>query len=131
MADKSERTPAGIDSRIARDALRAELTARGHDVASDTFGVSRDVYIVGPNDLARALFHFDEDAAEAAMSMCRSSGSWAHGMPPRFAVLPASQADSPSLEMLEQMRAVALFYDIDGDTASFPELDRLLTEHLG
>ena len=64
------------------------------------------------------------------MTMYRSSGSWAAGMPPRFAVLPATESNSPSLEMLEQMRAIPLFYDVDDGHVTFSELDRLLAEHI-
>jgi len=99
-------------------------------VASDTLGTRSDLYVVGSNDLAKALFHIDDDADEAAVTMY-GSGSWAAGMPPRFAVLPATQSDSPSLEMLEQMRAVPLFYDVADGKVTFRELDRLLTEHVG
>ncbi len=99
-------------------------------MGSDTLGHRRDLYIIGRNDLAKALFHFDDDAGEAAMTMYRSSGSWAAGMPPRFAVLPATESNSPSLEMLEQMRAIPLFYDAADGCVTFSELDRLLAEHV-
>ena len=121
-----ENTGARTDSSAARDALRAELVARGHRVASDTLGLRPDLYIIAPNDLAKALFHFDDDAGEAATAMYRSSGSWVAGMPPRFAVLPAIESNSPSLEMLEQMHATPLFYEAEGGHVTFCELDRLL-----
>jgi len=120
--------PAGLAA--ARDALRAELTARGHRVASDTLGLAPDLYIIGPNDLAKALFHFDDDAGELARSMYRGSGSWAKGMPPRFAVLPAAESGNPSFEMLEQMRAIPLLYDAKAGQITFRDLDGVLAEHV-
>jgi hypothetical protein len=118
------------DPTTVRDALRAELTARGHRVASDTLGLGHDLYIIGANDLAKALFHFDEDAGLLAQSMYRGSGSWVEGMPPRFAVLPAIESGNPSFGMIEQMRATPLLYDIDAGHVAFRELDRLLAEHI-
>ena len=115
---------------FVRQALRAELTTRGHRVASDTLGLAQDLYIIGPNDLAKALFHFDDDAGELARSMYRGSGSWAPGMPPRFAVLPAAEAGNPSFEMLEQMRAIPLLYDVKAGQVTFRDLDRLIAEHV-
>jgi hypothetical protein len=100
-------------------------------VASDSVGRGRDLYISGPNDLARALFHLSEDAGEAAMTLYGGSGSWTDGLPPRFAVLPVTQADSPYLEMLAQMRVAPLYYDDLEGRVSFRELDLLLSEHLG
>jgi hypothetical protein len=127
---KDMRTEAALDLGVVRDALRAELSSRGHEVASDTMGMRRVLYIIGVNDLARALFEFGTDAGDLAEAMYRSSGSWAPGMPPRFAVLPAAEADSPSVEMLEQMRAVPLLFGANGGRVTFRELDRLLGEHV-
>jgi len=90
----------------------------------------RALYIIGANDLAKALFEFGTDAGDLAGSMYLSSGSWAPGMPPRFAVLPASEACSPSLEILEQMRAIPLLFDAAGDRVTFRDLDGALAEHL-
>lgn len=118
------------DLRAVRDALRVELASRGHAVASDTMGLRLDLYIIGPNDLARALFAFHADAGDAAESIYRSSGSWVQGMPPRFAVLPASEANSPSIEWLEQMRTIPLLFEVDGDQVTFRELDALLAGSL-
>jgi hypothetical protein len=129
MTEQSGNTGSSINPGAVRSALRAELITRGHLVASDTLGARSDLYIIGPNDLAKALFHFDEDADEAAATMY-GSGSWGPGMPPRFAVLPATQSDSPSLEMLEQMRVVPLFYEVDDGRVRFSELDRLLAGHI-
>jgi len=130
MTEDSSNTGASTDLAAVRAALRAELSARGHLVASDTLGLRSDLYIIGGNDLARALFHFDTDAGEAAMTMYYSAGSWAPGMPPRFAVLPAAESDSESLEMLEQMRAVPIFFAVEGARVTFSDLDRLLAEYL-
>lgn len=130
MHENTDRRGTAADPAAAREALREELRRRGHGVASDTLGAQRDLYILGANDLARALFHFDDDADVAAMAMYRASGSWVQGMPVRFAVLPAEQSSSPSLEMLEQMRAVPLFHELVDGRVVFAELDRALEEHL-
>jgi len=130
MTGQSSSAGGSTDPSAARAALRAGLASRGHLVASDTLGLGADIYIIGANDLAKALFHFDDDADEAAMNMYRSSGSWVAGMPPRFAVLPASQSVSPSLEMLQQMRVIPLFYDAIDGHVTFRQLDRLLAEHI-
>ena len=133
MADVANRKGNGEaeeDLRSVRAALRDALIEQGCAVASDTLSMRNDLYVVGADDLARALFHFDTDAGDAAMTMYRASGSWAAGMPPRFAVLPSSEAHSPSLEMLEQMRAIPLFFDVADGRVTFPDLDRLLAEHV-
>jgi hypothetical protein len=109
-------------------ALCAELTARGLEVASDTLGMRREIYVIGDNDLARALFHFDTDAAEAAESIYRSSGSWSAGMPARFVALPADQAENPALEMLEQMRTTPLFWVVESGAVNFVGIDRALVD---
>jgi hypothetical protein len=129
----AENTGAGrlLGPAAVRDALRAELTDRAYRVASDTLGLAQDLYIVGPDDLARALFHFDDDAGVLAQSMYRGSGSWVQGMPPRFAVLPSAEAGNPSFEMLEQMRAIPLLYDIKAGRVTFRDLDQLLDQHVG
>ena len=95
MPESNNVTDGSIELGAVRDALRAELTSRGFDVASDTLGLRREIYVIGDNDLAKALFHLDTDAEEAADSIYRSSGSWVDGMPARFAVLPASEAGDP------------------------------------
>jgi hypothetical protein len=130
MTEKDVNTESPIDLGIVRDALRAELSSRGHEIASDTMGMRRVLYIIGANDLAKALFEFGSDAGDLAEAMYRSSGSWAPNMPPRFAVLPATEAGSASVEMLEQMRAVLLLFDADGGRVTFCELDRVLGEHV-
>jgi len=120
---KNTDTGGSIDLGAVRDALRAELISRGFAVASDTLGMRHDIYIIGDNDLASALFHFDTDAEEAAHSIYRSSGSWVDGMPLRFAVLPAGESSNPSIEMLEQMRTTPLYYETTDDTVTFGNLD--------
>lgn len=130
MTDETSNMGVSTDSNVVRSALRAELVARGHGVASDTAGARPDLYIVAPNDLANALFHFGDDAGEAAMSMYLSGGSWSAGMPPRFAVLPTTESISTSLEMLEQMHVVPLYYDVSDGRVTFSGLDQLLTEHV-
>lgn len=114
-----------------RAALRDELLARGLRTASDTLGLRRDLYVTGPNDLARALFALHTDAGDAAEQLYRGSGSWAAGMPPRFVVLPANAATDPSLEMLQQMRTIPVFYELDpSGGVTFRDLDALLAENL-
>lgn len=68
----------------ARRSLRASLETRGYRVASDSHGLRGELYIVGEEDLARALFEFKPDAGVACDTMYQ--GSWVTGMPPRFAV---------------------------------------------
>ena len=131
MSSENNHKGASVNLAVARDTLRAELTSRGHRVASDTVGLRSDLYIIGPNDLAKALFVFHDDAGTAAESMYRSSGSWGAGMPPRFAVLPASESSNPAFEMLEQIRAIPLLFDVEGTSVSFRDLDSLLAEGLG
>ena len=130
MPGSNNVTGGSIDLGAVREALRAELTSRGFDVASDTLGLRREIYVIGDNDLAKALFHLDSAAEEAADSIYRSSGSWVDGMPARFAVLPASEAGDPAVEMLEQMRTTPLFYETDAGQVKFREFDRLVTEQL-
>ncbi len=115
-----------VDLAVARDALRTELASRGHTAASDTMGLRSDLYIAGLNDLAKALFVFHDDAGTAADLLYQASGAWVAGMPPRFAVLPARESGSPSLELLEQMRVVPILFDVEGAAVSFRDLDRLL-----
>jgi hypothetical protein len=123
------RTPAGGGDvraalEAARTALRAELEARGHAVASDTLGLRRELYLKGDGDLARALFEFMPSAEEACDRMYQ--GSWVEGLPPRFAVLPASEAGAPALEMLEQMRVRVLLFDQGAAGVVFRDLDEAL-----
>lgn len=116
------------DLTAVRSALRDALIARGHEVASDTLGMRRDLYLIGENDLARALFEFHESADSAAMAMYQ--GAWTPGLPPRFAVIPSSERGTESIEMLEQIRATPLFFRAENGTITFDELDELLAERL-
>jgi hypothetical protein len=108
----------------ARTALRAELEARGHRVASDTLGLRRELYLKGDGDLAKALFEFMPSAAEACDRMYQ--GSWIEGLPPRFAVMPACEQGSPELEMLEQVRVRPLFFETRAEGVAFRDLDAAL-----
>jgi hypothetical protein len=96
-----------VDLASVRRALRAHLEERGYEVASDSHGLRNDVYIMGAGDLARALSEFMPSAEEACDAMYQ--GSWIAGMPPRFAVMPASESGSPALEMLEQILVIPVF----------------------
>lgn len=107
-----------------REALRAELAARGHEVAGDTYASRGELYVKGTGDLAAALFEFKPTAAEAAVTMYQ--GNWTVGMPPRFAVLPARAAEEPEFELLEQMHLIPLLYDDADDGVVFRDLDAAL-----
>lgn len=117
-----------IDLNAVRAALRSELTERGFGVSSDTLGLRGEIYILGDNDLALALFHFGVDGAEAAESIYRSSGSWSAGMPARFVALPLSEAESPAIEMLEQMRTTPVYWVAEADAVTFLDLDRVVAD---
>ena len=90
----------------------------------------RALYIVGADDVAQALFEFKPSADDAVYELL-CQGAWVAGMPPRFAVLPAAEAQSPSLETLVQIKAFPLLFDAGGEGVTFRDLDRLLREHLG
>jgi hypothetical protein len=111
-----------------RRELRDRLMASGYEVASDSHALRGELYIIGEHDLAQALFEFMPSAAEACERMYQ--GSWLEGMPPRFAVLPASESESAALELLQQVRVIPLFFLVRDGRAEFPELETLLTEHL-
>jgi len=117
------------DLGAVRAAMRALLESRGYAVASDTLGLRSELYILGPGDLARALFEFATDAQDAAESLYQS-GSWAAGMPQRFAVLPSRELESPSMELIEQMRVIPVAFEVGPQGVAFPDLDRLMHEHL-
>jgi hypothetical protein len=130
VADASDPAGVAIDYDAVTRALRAELARRGHQTARDTTGMHRALYLVGANDVARALFEF-KPSADDAMYDLMSQGAWVAGMPPRFAVLPGCEAHSPALETLVQIKAFPLLFDADGARVTFRDLDRLLGEHLG
>lgn len=113
-----------IDLRAVRAALRACLEAAGLEVASDTLGMRSELYVVGDDDLARALFEFARSSADAVDAMYQ--GSWVEGLPPRFAVLPAEEAESPSAEMLEQIRVIPLYFSSHEVGIEFHDLGTLL-----
>jgi hypothetical protein len=114
-----------------RAALRRELEALGYRVATDTRSFRGELYVKGDRDLAAALFEFKASAEESFESMYQ--GRWMEGMPPRFAVLPSSEAGNPVLEMLAQARLHVLFYetaedDTNGpDAVDFPDLGSPVT----
>jgi len=122
-------TDSPIDFGAVRRALRAELAQRGHHLSSDTTGMRMALYVMGPNDVASALFEFKPSADDAVYEMMRQ-GAWVEGMPPRFAVVPAKTAGSDSLETLAQMKAIPLLFDVADGAVSFRELDRVLGDHL-
>lgn len=103
-----------------RQALRRELTARGHEVASDTRSARGELYVLGESDLAAALFEFKADPRQAFETMYQ--GAWVEGLPPRFAVMPAKAADHPEFELLEQVRITALLYEQDETGVRFCDL---------
>jgi hypothetical protein len=117
-----------VDVGAARAALRAELERRGYQVSADTVSLRGEFYIVGPNDGALAMFEFKERAGDAAGSMYQ--GFWAEGMPPRVAVLPASEAASPLIGLLTQMKIVPLLAVESGESVTFPGLGALIEEHV-
>lgn len=119
-----------IDIGAVQCALRAALAERGQHLAGDSTGMNRALYIMGPNDVAAALFELKPSAGDAVYDlMCQ--GAWVSGMPPRFAVVPAATTDADSLETLEQIRAHPLLFDIDDGNVRFRDLDRVLAAHLG
>lgn len=89
-----------IDLRAVRAALRACLEAAGLEVASDTLGMRSELYVVGDDDLARALFEFASSATEAV--------------------------ESPSAEMLEQIRVIPLYFSSHEVGIEFHDLGTLL-----
>jgi hypothetical protein len=129
MPEENEQTGAQIHYGAVSRALRTELAARGHHLAGDTTGMYRALYIMGANDVARAFFEFKPSAGDAIYELVHQ-GAWVASMPPRFVVLPRAEDQDGALETLEQMKAIPLLFDADGETIAFPDLDRLLQEHL-
>jgi hypothetical protein len=107
-----------------RVALRHELAARGFGVAEDTVSSRGELYVEGNGDLAAALFEFKGSVEEAIETMYQ--GHWTQGLPPRFAVLPASAASDSSFELLDQMRIVPVLYEVSDEHATFVGLDDAL-----
>jgi len=119
-----------IDLGAVQRALRAELAQRGHNLARDTAGAGRALYVMGTDDVAIALFEFKPSADDAVYELMYQ-GAWVSGMPPRFAVVPAESAGDDSIETLTQMKAIPLLFDVAGGVVSFRDLDRVVGDPLG
>lgn len=122
-------TDGPIDLCAVQRALRSELAEHGHRLSSDTAGTHRALYIMGDNDVARAVFEIKQSADDAVYELMHQ-GAWVAGMPPRFAVVPSANAGSDSLETLTQMKAIPLLFDVAGDAVGFRDLDQLLSVHI-
>jgi len=122
-------SPGSVDLIEVQRALRAELAERGQHLAGDSIGSNRALYIMGPNDVAAAVFELKPTAGDAITDLMYQ-GAWVSSMPPRFAVVPAADADVDSLDMLEQMRAYPLLFDVADGTVLFRDLDKVLAAHL-
>jgi hypothetical protein len=109
------------DREVTRSALSSELGARGYSVARDTAGSKGELYIWGEGDRAAALFEFKVTAEEACLTMYQ--GSWLPTLPPRFAVLPASEKDAPAIDMLQQAGLSVLFYELVDGGVMFVDLE--------
>jgi hypothetical protein len=117
---------ASHDSAIVRQALRVELETRGRRVANDTVGLRGELYVWGDGDRAAAMFEFKPSAGEAFETMYQ--GSWPSTLPPRFAVLPASERDAPALDMIAQAGLSVLLYQAVGGKLVFVEFESVLEE---
>jgi len=126
-----ETTPGdtSVDAATVLEALRAELARRGHTLSADSAGAGSTLYIMGANDLARALFVLRPTADDAAYELMYQ-GSWPPSMPPRFVVLPGTEEAADALDTLEQMHATPLLYDADNGAVTFRDLDELVRLHL-
>jgi hypothetical protein len=109
-----------VNRTAVQEALRSELVSRGYEVGGDTVGLRDDLYVRGSGDLAAALFEFKSTADEACATMYQ--GRWLSHLPPRFAVLPASERDQPALDMLTQSGLSVLFYEERDGSVVFSEL---------
>jgi hypothetical protein len=117
----------GADSAqpaAVREALRRDLVAHGYPVASDTVALRKELYVWGVGDRAAAVFEFKSTAREAAETMYQ--GRWTADLPPRFAVLPAGERDTPEADFLEQAGLSLLFFEEEGQDILFLELERAL-----
>lgn len=124
-ADTPVRTAGSADDlATVRQALRLALETRGYDVGGDTARHRRDLYIKGTGDRARALFETQPSAAVAAETMYQ--GRWTADLPPRVAVIPATETDDPWADLLRQAGLLTLGYTVAGDVVGFPNLDDLL-----
>jgi hypothetical protein len=113
-----------LDSAAVQRALRSELEGRGYTVAGDTVGLRGELYIRGDGDRAAALFEFKSTVEEAFSTMYQ--GSWLADMPPRFAVLPASEKDDPAVDILRQAGLKTLFYDLGDGGIVFEDIEEAL-----
>lgn len=118
-----------IDLGAVQRSLHAELAERGQHLAGDSTGMHAALHIMGPDDLAAALFEFKPSVLDAVHDLMHQ-GAWVSGMPPRFVVVPAATADTESLELLEQMLAYPLLFDIEDGAVRFRDLDSVLAAHL-
>lgn len=117
-----------IDLSAVKQALSAELAKRGKRLAGDSTGTNRPLYIMGTGDVAAMVFEIKRSADDAVHDLMYQ-GAWISGMPPRFAVVPATDADVGSLEMLGQLRAHPILFDMEDGTVRFRDLDGVLTAH--
>ncbi len=108
----------------ARTALRRELSGRGFPVAEDTVSLRKEVYVWGEGDRAAAVFEFKATAVEAAETMYQ--GRWTSDLPPRFAVMPATEQDAPEADFLQQAGYSVLFFTGDGQDILFIDLEKAL-----
>jgi hypothetical protein len=95
-------------------------------VAGDTVSLRGELYIRGEGDKALALFEFKATAEEACYTMYQ--GSWLSTMPPRFAVLPASERAEPGLDILRQAGLSVLLYEADQGGVVFLDLEATLAK---
>jgi hypothetical protein len=117
---------ASRDFAIVRQALRVELEARGRRVSNDTVGLRGELYVWEDGDRAAAMFEFKASAGEAFDTMYQ--GSWPSMLPPRFAVIPASEREAPALEMLAQAGLSVLLYQTTGGAVVFVDMESALAE---
>lgn len=117
---------ASHDFAMIRQALRVELEARGCRVANDTVGLRGELYVWAVGDRASAMFEFKASAGEAFETMYQ--GSWPSTLPPRFAVIPASEREAPALDMLAQAGLSVLLYQATGGGVVFVDMESALAE---
>jgi hypothetical protein len=115
--------PATLNAAV-REALRRQLASRGYTVSSDSVSLRKELYVRGQGDSAAAIFEFKADAAEAAETMYQ--GRWTADLPPRFAVLPAAEADAPDADFLQQAGFSVLFFEEGQQDILFVEFERAL-----
>ena len=84
----------------------------------------RELYVWGTGDRAAAIFEFKRSAREAAETMYQ--GRWTSDLPPRFAVLPVEESNSPEASFLEQAGLSTLFFRVEGGHIQFVALQAAL-----